>query len=267
MSAGELKGLPPGRGRQPDSRRSSSLETGIALLEYFTTERQAIRIAELADMAKLSRSTTHRYISTLALLGYLEQDEKRRYRLADAAANHGLNAIRTLRAETPQAAAVLEDLREQTGHTVSMATLDQTQAIYTHRLFAHGPGQYQADLNHLVGAHIPLHSTAIGKALLASLSQPEQRAILQELTLKRAGPNTITRKRALTEDLAGIRTSGIATCDQEQASGVRSIAAPITRPGRSRPLAIAVTIPAQHHTTTTMTAKFADHVKAAAERI
>jgi DNA-binding IclR family transcriptional regulator len=236
-------------------------------MECFSAERLVLRIAELADMIELSRSTTHRYATTLAAMGYLEQDDKRRYRPSQAAVSPGMSAIRTLRAETPGARAILEDVRERTGYTASMAALEGTHAIYVHRLFAHGVGQYEADLDLRVGAHIPVYCTAIGKALLASLSEPEQRAVVAQLTLKREGPSTIMRKKAFEEELTRVRANRIATCHHEQVDGVHSIAAAITHPGRSRPLAISITIPARRYTVKQMTRLFAKHVRDAAERI
>jgi DNA-binding IclR family transcriptional regulator len=251
----------------PEPRFSRSLEYGLAFLECFTAEHPAQQISDLADILELSRSTTHRYAQTLLVLERLEQDPKRRYRLSHLAAEPGINAIQTLRAETPQARHVLERLRAQTGHTVSMATIGGTHALYTQRLYAHGPGQYATDLDHGVGAHIPLHATAIGKALLASLSQTEQKALIALLTLEQEGPNTIKTKKHLVEQLNQIRTTGIATCDEEQAWGVRSIATHIPQPGRSRPLAISITTPATQHTTQTLRDTYTTPLTHAAQHI
>src|SRR6185312_1170941 len=154
---------PPARPMNPahEPRFSRSLEYGLALLECFTAEHPARQISDLADILELSRSTTHRYAQTLLALERVEQDPKRRYRLGHQAAEPGMSAIQTLRAETPHARTILESLRTQTGHTVSMGTISGAYALYTYRLHAHGPGQYAADLNHSTGAHIPLYSTAI----------------------------------------------------------------------------------------------------------
>jgi IclR family pca regulon transcriptional regulator len=250
-----------------DPRHSQGLEFGAALLECFTAERPALGIAEMADTVGLSRSTVHRYAITLLALGYLEQDAKRRYRLSLRAGVPGASAIGALRAEIPAAATILEDLREQTGHTVSMAALDANRALYIHRFHTHNAGQHEADLNLRVGAHIPLHNTAIGKALLASLSEPEQRQLLATLTLTQTGPNTIANKKALQEELARIRVNGIATCDEEQAPGIRSIAVAITHPGRSHPLAIGITVPACRYTPKRLISRFRTDITAAAQRI
>ncbi|HXP99338.1 MAG TPA: helix-turn-helix domain-containing protein, partial [Solirubrobacteraceae bacterium] len=55
----------------PDPRLSRSLEFGVAILESFSGQRQELGIADLADIVGLSRSTTHRYATTLVALGYL----------------------------------------------------------------------------------------------------------------------------------------------------------------------------------------------------
>ncbi|MGA9286089.1 MAG: helix-turn-helix domain-containing protein, partial [Solirubrobacteraceae bacterium] len=64
----------PGRIKPaPVPRFSRSLEYGLALLECFTSEHPARQISDLADILKLSRSTTHRYAQTLLALERLEQ--------------------------------------------------------------------------------------------------------------------------------------------------------------------------------------------------
>lgn len=253
-------------GAPPDPRRSYSLECGVAMLECFSADHHAWTIAQLARRLGFSPSTTHRYAQTLVLLGYLAQDQRRRYCLARAD-GPGINAVTIRRLETPTADPALRDLRELTGHTVSMAALDGFGAVYIHRFFAHGLGQYAADLDLRVGAIVPLHCTAIGKALLASLKARELRQLLGKLPFDQEGPTTITRQGVLEEEIVRIQTSGIATCDEEQAVGVRSIAAAISRPGLSQPLAISLTVPAQRYTVEKMTSLFANRIKHAAARI
>lgn len=239
----------------------------MAIVGCFTAEQQVLGIAELADLVKVSRSTTHRYAATLVELGCLEQDPSRRYRLARGITGAGAAFIDTLRLETPAARKILEDLREETGHTASIGVLDGTRVLYVHRLFAHGTGQYKADLGLGIGAFVPAYCTAIGKVLLASLSVLDRREAISGLKLRPHGPNTITKKSVLTEELLAIHTAGISVCDEEQARGVRSIAATITQPGRSRLMAVSVTVPVKSMSVARMTAKLGPHVLAAAERI
>ena len=252
---------------EPTSQYSRSLEYGVAILESFSVERPVLRISELADIIEMSRSTSHRYAMTLVELGYLEQDQRRRYRLSRRAGGPGIEFVNTLRLETPSANMILEDLRDATGYTVSMGVLEGTRVLYTQRMFAHGPGQYSADLGLGVGAYVPAYCTAIGKALLASLSVPDRRKALAALKLKPKGPNTILQKGRLAEDLLATHAAGIAVCNQEQARGVRSIAAAIVQAGRSRPMALSVTVPAKHMSITAMRKELGPQLRTAAERI
>lgn len=249
-----------------DPRYSRSLGFGCAILECFSAEHPVLRISELADLIEVSRSTTHRYATTLVRLGRLEQDEKRRYRLAHGAAGPGIAAIGVLCGEL-HAETILEELRELTRATVSLGVLEGSRVIYVHRYFAHKAGQYEADLGLCVGAYVPVHCTAIGKALLASLDESGQAAILASLTLARHGPKTITSKQRLADDLARFRFEGIAVCDEEQAAGVRSIAKAITCPSRPRPVAISVTAPARGYTVSKLRDDVQAHVERAATRV
>jgi DNA-binding IclR family transcriptional regulator len=249
-----------------DHRLSRSTECGLAMLECFSAERTTLGVSDLADMLSLSRSTTHRYAISLVALGYLEQDDKRRYRLTHRAAAPGMAAIGALRMETP-AQAILEELRDRTRATVSLGVLDETRVIYVHRFFGHRAGQYEADMELGIGAYVLLHCTAIGKALLASLGLSEQAEILGRLTLSRHGPNTLTTTGDLTTELARFRLDGIAVCDEEQAVGVRSIAKTILRPSGSRPMAISVTAPARGYTVGKLREDFGAHLTTAAARM
>src|SRR5258708_39327263 len=75
---------------------SQSLERGLAILGAFTPERTALGISELALALGLTRSTTHRYVATLARLGYLYQDEStRKYRLRPRPLRLGLSFPRS----------------------------------------------------------------------------------------------------------------------------------------------------------------------------
>ena len=202
-------GPPVPRIRQdPDPRLSRSLEYGIAILESFSHEHQALGIAEMADIVGISRSTTHRYAMTLVVLGYLEQDPKRKYRLSRGAAGPGTAAIGAMRRQIP-ARAVLEELREQTGHTVSMGVLNGARVIYIHRLLGHRAGQYAIDCDIGVGANVPVHCTAIGKVLLASLSDAERRELLGGLKLTRHGPSSTTDKKKLAKFISEIESGSM----------------------------------------------------------
>jgi DNA-binding IclR family transcriptional regulator len=250
----------------PDSRLSRSLEYGIAILESFSGERQALGIAEMADIVGISRSTTHRYAITLVALGYLEQDPKRKYRLAAQAATPGSAAIGAIRKRIP-ARAVLEELRKETGHTVSMGVLDGARVVYIHRLLGHRIGQHAIDRDFGVGADVPVHCSALGKALLASLSDAERRELLASIELTQHGPNSIMDKKKLAAELDRISLRKPVVSDEELIRGARSIAMLVPRPRSEHALAIDVTVPSAAYTVEQLLEDIGPCVKRAAKLI
>lgn len=225
-----------------DPRRSRSLEYGAAILECYTPQRAALGIAELAELVEISRSTAHRYAVTLVALGYLEQDDKRKYRLASRAGDPGRAVLGTLRAEV-KARAVLEELREQVGHTVSMAVLSGTRAIYVHRLLAHRRGQHEVDQPLAAGASVPLHCTAVGKALLAGVPAAERAELISQLELTGGGPNAIGDRHELELALQGAGPGELVLSDEEQVAGARALAVLLPRIPGLPALAIEVSVP------------------------
>jgi DNA-binding IclR family transcriptional regulator len=229
----------------PEPRISRSLEYGVAILECFSGKHPVLRISELADMIGVSRSTMHRYATTLVQLGYLEQDEKRRYRLARAAARPGTTAIETIRREV-RARTILEDLRAQTGHTVSLGLLSGSRVLYVYRLSAHATaGQYGADGDLRAGAQTPALHTPLGLALLSTLLESELLSLLE--TSDPGHPSvdltTSAARRSLVGEVKAIKESGIVIGPNPHGSG-HVIAAPVTR-WMDRPiLAVELTVPA-----------------------
>lgn len=216
--------MPPSEG---STGTSQSLERGLAILSSFNSDRPLIGVSELSRELKLSRSTAHRYIATLARLGYLDQDsDSRRYRLGSKVLDLGFSAINSMDLREI-AAPHLRQLSDETQHTVNLAILDGTDVVYIERCRTTGPGQREIDLNLNVGARLPAYCTAMGKAILAFVPEERLERIIEKIDFAPRGPNTLTDPKAFREELGKIRASGIAVNNEELAYGLRSIAAPI----------------------------------------
>lgn len=206
---------------------SQSLERGLSILSSFRSDRSLIGVSELARELTLSRSTAHRYISTLARLGYLTQDpDSKRYRLGPRVLDLGFAAINSMDVREI-AAPHLRALSDATGYTVNLAILDGTDVVYIDRCRSGGPGQTEIDLNLHVGARLPAYCTAMGKAIIAFLPADRREQLIERIDFAPRGPNTLTSADAFRAALELIRESGIAVNDEELAYGLRSIAAPI----------------------------------------
>jgi IclR family transcriptional regulator, pca regulon regulatory protein len=254
-------------GRSSDGRLSLSVIYGLSFLQLYSEERQSIGIAQMADLIGLNRSTSHRYAATLVQLGYLQQDSKRRYTLAVGAANVGLEAIRTIRRQLP-AEAPLKQLRSEAGYTVSMGVLDGPRVTYVHRLHAHGRGQHEIDRELRAGAHVPIHCTALGKVLLASLPEAERRECLAAAgELVAHTEHAITDSDVLLAQLDALDLRAPLLSDEEFTSGARSIAMFVpTARGEPR-VAIDITVPSSRLTAAQLLKRLGPKVKQTADAI
>jgi IclR family transcriptional regulator, pca regulon regulatory protein len=256
----------PAIGDAADPRRSRSLEYGAAILQCYSGEHLALGIADLAEAVGVSRSTTHRYATTLVALGYLEQDSKRKYRLAPRAADVGGVAIEAIRVEV-SARAVLEELRDELGHTVSMGVLSGERVIYVYRLFGHRRGQFAIDRGLESGANVPVYCTALGKVLLASLSSAEREQLLGELEFAPQGPKAILDRRRLATAVGRIGSGEAVLSDEEQLAGARSLAVLVPGSRGAHTLAIEVTVPAATHSPNRLVKQAGPALKRAAKLI
>ncbi len=247
-------------------RFSSSLQAGLAILNCFSAQKPVLGIAKLADELNMSRSTTHRYASTLVALGYLEQDHARRYRLAPRVADMGMSVLDSM-ALRGKAREPLRELREHTGRTASLAVLDGTQIRYVDRRRGWRRGQHAVDLDLGAGAHLPAQCTAMGKVLLANLPDRERERLIGELELTKRGPKSISSKKALRTELQQVREEGIALGDEELAAGVRTIAAPVHGPDGDVIAAVGVPVPAEDYTLDELRQTLGSTVIATAKRI
>jgi IclR family transcriptional regulator, pca regulon regulatory protein len=223
-----------GDGREPawsipslrEPRYSQSLERGLAILGCFTPTRPVLGIADIAEELDMSRSTTHRYVITLVALGYLEQGASRKYRLGLRVTDLGMSALNSTGLRE-HAHPYLEELRQRTSYTTNLSVLDGTDILYVDRVRSYRRGQNQIDLGLHTGSRLPAYCTAMGKLLLATLPEPEQRELIASMKLTRRGPNTIIAKKALRDELDAIEAAGFAVDDEELAADLYAIAAPV----------------------------------------
>ncbi|HUZ98680.1 MAG TPA: IclR family transcriptional regulator [Gaiellaceae bacterium] len=210
-----------------DAGFSQSLKRGLAILSAFRSGRPLLGVSELGRDVGLSRSTTHRYVATLAVLGYLQQDPAtKKYRLGPRVIDLGFSAINSMELREI-AAPHLRELSDETGYTVNMAILDDLDIVYVDRVRSAQPGQREIDLNLHVGARLPAYCTSLGKVLLAQLPAEERDERLRRIDFARRGPNTLTSRTALEVELERVRREGYAINNEELAYGLRSIAAPV----------------------------------------
>jgi len=250
--------------REP--RYSQSLERGLAILSCFTPKRPVLGIADIADELGMSRSTTHRYVITLLALGYLEQGASRKYRLGLRVTDLGMSALNSTGLRE-HAQPYLEELRQRTSYSVSLAVLDGPEILYVDRARSFRRGQGQAGPDVRIGSRLPAYCTAMGKLLLANLPDSDQRELIASIKLSKSGPNTIASKKALRDELDEVLEASFAVDDEELAKGLYSIAAPVRDEARDVVAAVDIAVPSSMISIGELVDALGPHLVSTADRI
>ena len=132
------------------------------------------------------------------------------------------------------------------------------------RLFA-ALGATELDLH--AGSRLPAYCTALGKLLLASLPETEQRDLITSIKPAKRGPNTITAKKALSEELDHIGDAGFAVNDEELAADLFGIAVPVRDAGAEVVAAVGLSAHSSMISLEEMVDALSPHLFSAADRI
>jgi IclR family acetate operon transcriptional repressor len=179
----------------------------------------ASRLGDIAARAQLPKSTTHRILRRLVDRGYARSVGDGVYVLGPRVLTMASDMLHELDA-TVVARPIVRALHGEVGHTVHFAALSDDEAVYLDKLVDPGlPYQFASR----VGGRIPLHCTAIGKALLAAMPPPEARDVLSRRELVRRTPNTLVSPEALDEELELVRSRGFAIDDEENERNIRCV--------------------------------------------
>jgi len=180
-----------------------------------------LTLSEIARALGVSKSTALATIRTLLGRRYLRASGSgARYRLGPVFI--GLADIVTNQAPiADMSRTLLRELSEATGMTARVAVPDQGYPVYIARVDGPGRIRFHAPL----GRREPPHTTAGGKAILATMTDDEVRALIAEAGLPRRTANTITNVETLLDTLHRVRDRGFAVDDEEDAEGVFCVGA------------------------------------------
>jgi DNA-binding IclR family transcriptional regulator len=181
-----------------------------------------ITVSEVNQRFNIPKSSAYGILQTLKDRGYVHKDENERYSLSLKLFSLGSELIGgiDLRRSTYS---LLQELAEEAHITAHIAVLEGIRAVYIEKIEVMASIRLRTE----VGRTLPLHSTSIGKALLAFRPQEEIDRILATLPLPALTPRTITNPAALKKELAKVRAQGYALANEENEPEIRAIGAPI----------------------------------------
>lgn len=192
----------------------------MTVLLAFTVEDTALGFTELLARTELPKATLHRLLRDLVGARLLERINGR-YRLSRLVFELGMRASaeRTLlEVATP----FLEELCEHTHETVHLGVREAHEVLYVAKM----GGRRQATSPSRLGGRMPLHATAVGKALLAFSPTEVQDEVLSG-RLRRCAPRTIVNRAVLRQQLKDVVERGVAFEHEESAVGITCVAAPV----------------------------------------
>ena len=194
-----------------------SVGRAFEVLEAIAGAGRASSLSEIAAAVARPAPSVHRLVRTLVALGYVRQDSSRRYALAPGLIRLGDSAARQFGV---WASPVLAGLVDVIGESANMAILEGTHALYV----AQVAGRHAMRMFTEVGRRVPLHSTAVGKALLAQLPEEDVAVVLKSTGMHTITDHTITEQDVLQQEIVAGRTLGYFTDNGEQEVGVSCVA-------------------------------------------
>jgi DNA-binding IclR family transcriptional regulator len=219
-----------------------AIERGCQILDALGKGKQSYSIQDLSSQLKLPKPTIHRILSTLRHFGFVAQDEvSKEYRLGFRLVELGYTVLDQIDLRK-LAEPFLTKLANRVEETVHLVILDQGEIVYLDKVEKVSDPRSLRMVSR-IGMRNYTHSCAVGKVLLAPLSDDERAQIVAKKGLPQLTKNTIVKLSKLNKHLADVRAQGYAVDDEENEEGIRCVAAPIRNDQGSVIAAISISGP------------------------
>lgn len=233
--------------------RTSTVARVVAVLSVLGPDEPGVSLSEIARRTGLPKATVHRLVHQLVSFDLVDLSPSgvrvgmRLFELGQLA--RGPRDVRDV------AIPHLGDLHEASGHTVHLVVPSAHEVLYVHKI----ENGRSPSVGSRVGGRMPMHCTAVGKALLAH-ADPDVRDAVLSTPLHRLTARTIIAPGLLARQLRQIRATGIAEEREESAPGIVCVAAPVLDADGRAVAAVSITGPSA----STSTYRMAPAVRTAA---
>lgn len=200
-----------------------SLCRALNILNVIADHETGLTMTDIAQRANLPLSTTHRLLTTLQHERYVRFDNEQSLWMMGVQAFIIGNAFVRSRDVIASSRPHMMDLMERSGETVNLAVPDQGECIYLTQVECRQMMRVQAK----PGSRVPMHSSAVGKALLAAMPQEKAKKFLAMRELERGTDKTVVDFKSLCHELDEVREKGFARDDEEHCVGLRCVASVI----------------------------------------
>jgi IclR family KDG regulon transcriptional repressor len=208
--------------RQSKSAPVGVLSKVLSIFELLDRAPNGLQLRQIAEQAKINKSTAYRFLAHLEKEGYLLRDVSGAYLV-------GPRLVRLGSGSTFQATLckvgrpVLESIWKESGETVNLGILEGKEILYIDVI--ESPHTFR--LVSPVGMRRPLYCTGLGKVILAFLSAKQREELIATIQFERLTPQTFLRPADFRAELQRIQRRGYALDNEEAVPGARCVAAPI----------------------------------------
>ncbi|MEQ1592603.1 MAG: IclR family transcriptional regulator [Thiobacillaceae bacterium] len=199
------------------------LDRAMSLVSLLARMPGPVTLSRLAADAGLHTASAHRILGSLIAHGLVEKTGAGEYDLGVRWLEVG-NRLRARLNIRQVAMPHMQALATATGETVNLIVRRGDEVVYVERISG---GQTMIQIVQVVGAHAPLHVTAVGKIFLADDNASGVLGYVQRTGLPAFTDNTLISADVLAAELVAIRRDGLAFDREEAELGVACIGAPI----------------------------------------
>lgn len=201
---------------------SQSLERGLQTLTLLSSKK-SIGVTELAQELNVNKSTAFRIFETLQKYNMVEQNKSTfKYKLGPAILKLSENLYKNLNIISISKKHMMR-LAEEVGESVHLCVLSNDSAVVIEQIMTNS----RLTVNAKIGHKEPLHSSSVGKCLLAFYDDETRNQIIDRIDLEKYTNKTITNNKDLIKELKIVKEQGYAIDDGEISEDIKCIAAPI----------------------------------------
>ncbi len=207
-----------------EEKTANAVERTFSILELVAESTNGLSNSDLSRRLKVPKSSASYILRVMENRGYLIRADDGKYRL-------GLRLMSLSRGQIAHADVreiakpVLEQfLRKSRMSEAHLAVLDNGRAVYVEKVETEN-SFIKMDI--WVGHRLPVHTTAIGKVLVADLADAEIEKILTMRGMEKKTRKSITSRAKFLQEIAKVREYGAAIDNEENSLNVRCLAAPV----------------------------------------
>ena len=207
--------------------QETSLDKALNVLETIARTGDT-RLSALVEATGYPPATMHRILAVLARRRYVRQDPATRTYTLGLKCLELSSRLKDSLAIVSAAKPVMQKLMEATGETANLVSFENMEAVYIDQI---SNTRSLLRMFTRVGARVPLHSSGVGKAFLATRPRKEVLSYFRGAKKVRHTQNSLVKEDDFFRDLEATRARGYALDREEFEEGVGCIAAAITHHG------------------------------------